>query len=43
MIKRVLATMGFTGALNSDAISVMKNISGASEGEVVKEHNLHTL
>ena len=38
MINRVLATTGFTGALNNDAINVMKKIKGASkQGRLVKE------
>ena len=43
MINRVLATTGFTGALNNDAINVMKKIKGASkQGRLVKEkHSIH--
>lgn len=41
MIKSVLATTGFTGALNSDAINVMKKIKGASKQvKTVKETKL---
>ena len=41
MINRVLATTGFTGALNSDAINVMKKMKGASKQvKLVKETSL---
>ena len=41
MINSVLATTGFTGALNNDAINVIKKIKGASgQVRMIKETSL---
>ena len=40
MINRVLATTGFTGALNNDAIKVMKKMKGASKKEKMVKENI---